>query len=189
MPRNSKPGQNLRRCLREAEGYLELATLFDEGDGLEQTQKLALADLCVQTLDRIKRPGRHVAQIVYLRGQAHRLAGRFHRAISDLQSAAKLVPGNIHTSLALGWCFKRIGKIELAVDVLQSAIVDDSSSGILQYNLACYLTLAGRHQMALVHLARSIEIDGRFRFLAAHEPDFHAIRNEPDFRELATFVA
>ncbi len=53
------------------------------------------------------------------------------------------------------------------------------------YMLACYLALSGQSSPSLLHLARAIELDNRFRQLAADESDFRSIRNEPDFRELA----
>ena len=185
MLRESLERQRVRRSIREAEGFLELATLLDDGGGLDQYRKRELADLCIRALERIEKPGNHLAQVIYMRGQAHRLAERFQQAISEFQVAWRMVPGNIHTSLALGWCFKRIGQLSLAVDALQTAVAIDNSVGILHYNLACYLALSGQSSPSLLHLARAIELDNRFRQLAADESDFRSIRNEPDFRELA----
>ncbi len=189
MSRELNSRQKARRSLRQAEGYLELATLFDDSLALEQDRKTVLADLCIATLDQIHKPGRYAAQVIYLRGQAHRLAERHRLAINDLKAAWRLVPGNVHTSLALGWCFKRLGQINQAVQALQDAVNEDDDSGILHYNLACYLTLAHRFPDAITHLARSIEIDERFWFRAADESDFDAIRQYPGFRQLATIVA
>lgn len=189
MSRESIARQRVRRSIREAEGYLELATLLDDTTGLDQAQKRQLADFCILALNRIEKPGNHLAQVIYLRGQAHRLAERYQQAISELQVAWRMVPGNSHTSLALGWCFKRIGQLGLAIDALQTAIAIDNSVGILHYNLACYLALSGQSSSSLLHLARAIELDNRFRQLAANEVDFRSIRNEPDFQELANCMA
>lgn len=179
---------NYRRILREAEGLLELATLFDDQFGLDQDQRSSLADLCLKTLEQIPSRGRGRLRVLYLGGQAHRLAGRYRQAIRDLQAAWELDSNNIHTCLALGWCHKRLGQMEQAVRALQSGLTVDSRCGILHFNLACYMSLGGQLKMALMHLARAIEIDDAFRALAASEKDFDAIRNDPGFRELAPAV-
>lgn len=188
MSRELHSRQKVRRNLRQAEGYLELASLFDNSFSLEQLQKTVLADQCIRTLNQIHKPGRYAAQVIYLRGQAHRLAERHRLAINDLKVAWRLVPGNVHTSLALGWCFKRLGQFDQAVQALQDAVDEDDEIGILHYNLACYLTLAHRFADAITHLARSIEIDEQFWYRAAGEPDFDAIRQYPGFRQLASMV-
>ncbi len=178
-----------RRYLREAEGYLELATLFDDQFALDPGHRSRLADLCLKTLERLDKKHRRRARVLYLSGQAHRLAGRFRQAIADLQAAWEANSSNIHTCLALGWCYKRTGQLEQAIVALQNALDVDNRSGILHYNLACYLALQQQAQRALVHLARAIEIDGRFRLLAGEETDFDTIRNDPGFRDLAEMMA
>ncbi len=180
---------NRRRCLREAEGYLELATQLDDRIALDQAHKTRLADLCLAALYQIDGNQRGRAPVLYLSGQAHRLAGRYRQAITDLQSAWELNSLNIHTCLALGWCYKRTGQMEQAITSLQNGLQLDSNCGILHYNLACYLALEHRAEMSLVHLARAIEIDPGYRRLAADEVDFDGIRNDPGFRELAEVMA
>lgn len=178
-----------RRCLREAEGYLALATLFEDQQlSLDQAEKSVLADLCLKTLGQLGEAGRWRPRVLYLSGQAHRLACRYRQAISDLNLAWQRNACNVHTSLALGWCYKRTGQMEQAIDALQNGLEVDGNSGILHYNLACYLALQDRSERALIHLARAIEIDNRFRMLAGDEADFDSLRNDPGFRELAEAV-
>ena len=57
-------------------------------------------------------------------------------------------------------------------------------AGIL-YNLACAESLAGRREDALGHLQESVGIDASFAELAAKDPDFEAIRSEPEFSAVA----
>lgn len=52
------------------------------------------------------------------------------------------------------------------------------------YNLACCESLAGRPGDAIDHLRRAIEAWEPFRTMAAEDPDFDAIRDEPGFQEL-----
>ena len=183
---SSYTGSLKRRLIREAEGFLELATLFEDRFTLEPSDKTALADQCLETLSKIKEPGTRLSQIRYLQGQAHRLATRYVEAVEHLCEAWELDSSNAHTCLALAWCYKRQNQLELAVSAMEDAIELDPDSGIAHYNLACYLSLLHRTQPALEHLAAAVEIDAAFRFLAADETDFDPIRSEPEFRSLAT---
>jgi tetratricopeptide (TPR) repeat protein len=54
----------------------------------------------------------------------------------------------------------------------------------LAYNVACCESLAGRNEDAIDHLRRAIERSDRARSMAAEDPDFDPIRDEPAFKEL-----
>jgi tetratricopeptide (TPR) repeat protein len=49
------------------------------------------------------------------------------------------------------------------------------------YNLACAESRLGRKEESLQHLRRSVEAEERFKESAATDPDFDAIRDEPEF--------
>lgn len=57
--------------------------------------------------------------------------------------------------------------------------------GVL-YNLACMLSLAGRHDEALERLARSIELFPKSAQYAQEDPDFDPLRDDPRFEALTT---
>jgi tetratricopeptide (TPR) repeat protein len=57
-------------------------------------------------------------------------------------------------------------------------------AGIL-YNLACAESLAGRREEAVGHVRKAVELDASFAELAAKDPDFEAIRDEPEFSAVA----
>lgn len=59
-----------------------------------------------------------------------------------------------------------------------------SPSSTLYYNLACAESQAGRRPAALKHLGRSIEMNEQSRGLAAQDPDFDPVREDPEFRAL-----
>ena len=171
-----------RRHFREAEGFLELATLFDDRFALDQAEKTELANRCVEALEKIQEPGIRSSRLLYLKGQAFRLAERHDEAIEALEQSLDLDSSNIHTCLALGWCFKRKNQLGLAVEALQKALAIDRRSGIAHYNMACYLALLRQTEMALIHLSSAIDIDPSFRELAVEESDFDPIRDEPEFQ-------
>jgi quercetin dioxygenase-like cupin family protein len=49
------------------------------------------------------------------------------------------------------------------------------------YSLACFEALAGRHNDALTHLARAVELEPREAEWAAKDDDFLSIRDDPRF--------
>lgn len=157
-----------RKIKREAEGYLEL--------GLPRR---ALA-----TLARLGDPTDFDAQGLYLWGEALRALERYDEALVPLGQAAEIEPENIHIWLALGWCYKRTGQLEQAIDALERALAAEPEEALLHYNLACYLSLAGKKRPALDHLGRAFSLDPNYRRLIDEEPDFDPLRADPEFQAL-----
>lgn len=87
-------------------------------------------------------------------------------------------------SLALGWCYKRVGQLDEAIGALERAVEVEPGEAVLHYNLACYCSLARNRRRALQRLAHALEIDGNFRELVVDEPDFDPIRQDPLFQTL-----
>lgn len=163
------------QILKEAEGYLELN----------------LPELALQTLERAGEGGTFRGHVLYLRGEALRALERHSEALEALREAVDLSPSNVHAWLALGWCYKRTGRIDLAIDALERAQdtdPDPSTAALLEYNLACYWSLAGRKDRALSSLARAFAMDAHYRDLVGSEPDFDPLRSDPDFRDLTSVI-
>ncbi len=169
MP-GSKDRVRLNKLQREAEGYLEL--------GLPQ--------LALDSLTRLHGSSATCSSTLYLKGEALRALGRWEEALSVLQEVAVLEPENIHVWLALGWCQKRMGRLDLAVRSLRRALEADPAEAILHYNLACYLSLAGKKREALERLSRALTLDPHYRDLIDGESDFDPLRDDPDFQALLT---
>jgi tetratricopeptide (TPR) repeat protein len=168
-------GSNRVRCqriLREAEGYLEL--------NMPQT--------ALDLLSRMTDPGTFRGQQLYLTGESLRALEQHAEAIIVLEQAADLSPSNIHVWLALGWCRKRTGRLDLAISALERAEEVSPEEAIVQYNLACNWSLAGKKQRALAYLSRAIAIDSNYRDLIGEEPDFDPIRSDPEFRALTEII-
>lgn len=81
--------------------------------------------------------------------------------------------------------FFREGKYAEAADWVHQRIAEGQEANATTfYNLACAEALAGRHQEALEHLARSIELREEFRPMAAEDSDFDPIKQDPQFQTL-----
>jgi Flp pilus assembly protein TadD len=138
----------------------------------------------LRALDRASEPGTFLSQSLYLRGEALRSLERYQEAIEPLAKAAELAPSNTHVWLALGWCQKRIGRIDMAIDSLEHAREVEPRVALIQYNLACYWSLAGGKGRALDYLARALTLDAKYLDLIGEEPDFDPLRSDPDFQAL-----
>jgi tetratricopeptide (TPR) repeat protein len=169
MPeRNSR----ISRIVREAEGYLELG----------------LPDPAAECLKRRSALVAQSGRASYLLGEALREAERYHEAASPLERAVELMPSDIHVHLALAWCYKRTGRLELAIATLEQALRSDPLEAILHYNLACYWTLARNRRRALRCLSRALDLDGNYLDLVPYEADFDALRDDPEFQMLTSLI-
>ena len=152
----------------QAEGYLEL--------GLPQ-QALQVLD----RLDGAKAAGADV-RTLYLQGEALRSLERYMDAIVPLGKVAELEPENVRVLLALGWCHKRVGRVDLAIEALETALAADSDEPLIRYNLACYHCVAGDKRQALAYLEQALALDPNLRSLIEHEADFDPLRTDPEFQ-------
>ena len=157
-----------QRVLREAEGYLELA----------------MPRHALSTLDRLTDPGTFEAHKLWLQGEALRALEQYAAATGPLERAADLAPSNTAIYLALGWCYKRSGRLVDAIGVLTRAREADPSQAILHYNLACYHSLAGQKAAALEALAEALKIEPQYREQIVDESDFDSLRHDPEFQTL-----
>ena len=183
------PQRNRRlQILREAEGYLDLITVY--GDQWQPRPDLRdrLAQRALATLARLENPGGQAGMVLYLKGQAYRQMERYGEAVGPLKEAAELESENVAIRLALGWCYKRLRRLDLAIEALEEALAVDSSQAILHYNLACYWSLAGNARLSVAYLAQSFELDSNYRDRVHNEPDFNAVRNHPQFLALTTVI-
>jgi Flp pilus assembly protein TadD len=121
---------------------------------------------------------------LYLKGECLRALGEFDEALKPLYKAAQADPDNVGVWLALGWCHKRTGRIDLAIESLEEALAVEPSDALVHYNLACYWALVGKKRQALSYLAKAFDLKEEYRTLVADEPDFDAIRSDPGFQAL-----
>ena len=177
-----------QQLLREAEGYLDLIMVFADQWPPRAETRDRLAARTLEILKDVERSGADVAYASYLQGQALRAMELYTDALVPLRASADSDPTNIHVWLALGWCYKRIGRIDLAIEALEEALAVDSSEAIIHYNLACYWSLSCNVHQALYHLSTALEIDPNYRDLIEDEADFDPIRSNDDFRMLTSVI-
>lgn len=174
-----------KKLIRNAEGYLDLIMVFDDRWPLDQDLRERLADKAINSLVEITKPQGFKPYILFLKGQAHRAAGRHVQAINYLEQSLRLDEDNLHTLLALGWCYKRINNIAGAIEVMTTAVSIDNTSAINHYNLACYFALARNAEASAEHLAIALEINPEYRKNVKSETDFDLIRDDPGFQSAA----
>ncbi len=158
----------LQQTIQEAEGYLELG----------------MNDHALHALQHRGAIVHGSGRACYLLGETLREMGRYEEALFPLERSADLVPDDIHAWLALGWCYKRTGQLSRAIGALERAVHVDPGEPVLQYNLACYWSLARNRELALRHLAKALDLDCNYRDLVQDEPDFDALRDDPQFQQL-----
>ena len=76
-------------------------------------------------------------------GEALRALERCAEALEPLGRVAEAEAENVNAWLALGWCHKRTGRLDLAIDAMEAALAADPEEPLIHYNLACYWSLAG----------------------------------------------
>jgi Flp pilus assembly protein TadD len=156
----------------EAEGYLELG----------------LAQQALDCLGRLGDPAAFEVESLYLWGEGLRAMDRYFEALVPLERAVKAAPEDIRVRMALGWCYKRTGRLDLAIQSLEAALANDPTEAVLHYNLACYLSLAGEKRRSLRLLADALAIDPRLGRLVDDESDFIPLRSEPEFQSLRSQI-
>lgn len=167
--------------LRRAAGYLELGELLVGPDSETPPKARRLLERALDELRQLPEDARSGPLASLIEGEALRAMGSWEEAIGPLVRAAEADPKRLEVWLGLGWCFKRLGRLDKAIDALQSGLSAAPDQPILLYNLACYHSLAGDVATAIDFLTRAISIDSRFRDLTGAERDFDPIRSDPRF--------
>ena len=175
-----------RQLLQEAEGYLELVITFSEQWPLSTARRDRLVDRALHALDQLDEP--NCLASLLLRGQGLRLKEDYQAAVIAFHQAVERDPQNVAAFLELGWCYKRLGRIDLAIQALEDGLEVDRDQAILHYNLACYWSLAKNVGLTLVHLAQAFELDESYRDLVSGETDFDGVRNHPEFMLLTSVI-
>lgn len=157
-----------KRALESAQGYL----------------LLELPDAALRELRLFVTAAETPLAAHQLRGEALRMRGDFQDALKSFEIVLQKKEDDLGVLMAMAWCFKRIDRIDKAIESMKHAYLSSPNEAVVLYNLACYYSLAGEKEDALSWLARAIRLDASFRDQVAKETDFDPIRNDPDFQYL-----
>lgn len=174
--------------IREAEGYLSLVTACSGSWEPPAELRDPLVRRAMAALDRLSDAERRKPYVLYLEGEALRTMERYPEAIRVLRQATESEPDNVGLWLALGWCFKRLRRLDRAIESLEKALSIQPDSALIHYNLACYWSLAGNVDVAVAYLTNAFDIDDSYRKLVAGESDFDPIRHTGLFRDAMRIV-
>ncbi len=154
--------------LKKAWGYIELGMHEDFISEIEKAIALDPAD----------------PKLFFLKAECQRELKRFKEAIGAYNQSLSLGGRLIENSIGLGWCLKRTGQLDKAIDAISRALESEGEVPILCYNLACYFSLKNKADVSIKLLERASELDPSFLELAQGESDFEYIRNDPRFVSL-----
>ena len=154
-----------QRAIEAAQGYL----MLDLPDA-------ALRRLGIFTDSAVTPPA-----VEQLRGEAFRLKEDYERALQHFELVPADAEHNLDLQMGKAWCFKRIGRLDKAIESMREAYRGSPKVAIVLYNLACYFSLAGEKEEALSWLARAFRMDNTLRLLVPRETDFDPLRNDQDF--------
>jgi tetratricopeptide (TPR) repeat protein len=175
---------NRQQLVREAEGYLDLALVYGDQWTLPADMRDCLARRALAVIDHLGYSASQSPQVQLIKGQALRMLERFKDALIPLAAAADGDPQNVDIWLALGWCYKRTARLDLAIESLEEALDLEPGNAIVNYNLACYWCLARNKRQSLAYLSQAISLDASFRNLVETEHDFDSLRADSDFQAL-----
>jgi tetratricopeptide (TPR) repeat protein len=182
MPNSISP--TTLQNLQSAEGYLELGSMFDDRWTLELPLRRVMSDSAMYHLNLITDPRGHASRVLYLKGQACRLAERYGQAIEWFDAVIDLEPDNLHALLAVAWCHKRNDHLMGSIEAMERAIEEEPGSAIAHYNLACYLALDAQVDACVTRLAEAFDLEPQYRVYVADESDFDAVRDHAAFQSL-----
>ncbi len=157
-----------RRLLEAAEGYLTLG----------------LPENALESLNCVRAPQTALFEFHYLKGQIRREQLRHYDALEEFDIAFSNNPDDVSLLMAMAWCYKRTNQLPRAITSMEMAQRIAPHDALIQYNLSCYLSLAGNTHDCLRWLGRALRLDRDFRSLIDAETDFDPVRDDKDFRRL-----
>jgi tetratricopeptide (TPR) repeat protein len=157
-----------QRAIEAAQGYLALE----------------LPDAALRRLGLFQDAESTPAAVEQLRGEVYRQKEDYEKALRHFERVPTQDGKHLELRMSMAWCFKRIGRLDKAIEAMKLAYRESPKTAVVLYNLACYYALAGEKDEALSWLGRAIRMDGSYRQRVPKESDFDSIRNDRDFQYL-----
>jgi len=150
---------------------------------------LELPDLALRELNALAQAEKTSYEYFLLRGEVLRAKDEYHTALEAYLQAHTESPEDLHVLLGMAWCYKRIDRVDQAIETMRLAHESHQNVPIILYNIACYYALAGEKENALSWLGRALRRDPSLLDLIPDETDFESLRHDPDFAHLLTLTA
>jgi len=165
--------QRRKRQLQAAEGYLSLG----------------MPDHALDALTQVSDPGESAFECLMLRADALRTKREHPQALHCFQQALEMKAESLDAMLGMAWCYKRIDRLDLSIEIMRQAYQHHPTIPIVLYNLACYYSLSGNKEQALSWLGRALRMNRGIGKLVSAESDFDSLRTDPDFQHLLNLSA
>lgn len=159
-----------QRLLDEAEGYRILGAHAE----------------ALRRIEEVEGAGGLPVEAAFARGEYHRDRGEFSLGRDAFRRVLMARASDVEATVGLGWCEKRLGNVQGAVQAYLEAVSRHPNEPILSYNLACYLSLLGQREESLEMLERAVRLRPAFRTEARAEADFDPVREDPRFGALTS---
>ena len=154
-----------QRAIEAAQGYLVLE----------------LPDAALRRLGIFQDAESTPPAVEQLRGEVYRQKDQYERALQHFERVPTDEGNHVELRMSMAWCFKRIGRLDKAIESLKAAYRESPKTAVVLYNLACYYALAGEKAEALSWLGRAIRMDSSYLQRVPRETDFDSIRNDQEF--------
>jgi len=194
-----------RKMYREAiEKYREMSdsAVISNKIGIAYHQLLEL-DMAKKYYERAVKLDRQYAEAINNLGTVYYARKSFRRAIGEYKKALRITPNSASILSNLGTGYFARKNYELASETYQKALALDpevferrSTQGVLlqdrsveerakfHYYLAKTYAKAGKTELALLYIRKSLEEGFKERNKFQQEPDFASLQQDPEFKKL-----
>jgi tetratricopeptide (TPR) repeat protein len=165
--------------------------------------QLVELDMAKKYYERATRLDHNYAEAINNLGTVFYARKSFRRAIGEYKKALRITPESASILSNLGTAYFARKNYELASEMYQTAIALDpevferrSSQGVLlqdrnveerakfHYYLAKTYAKAGKNDLALLYIRKSLEEGFKERNKFQQEPEFAALQDDPEFKKL-----
>ena len=129
-------------------------------------------------------------------GDAYRVLGRktdaeqsHRRTVELLERHLELRPDDARALYFGAQSLFQLGERAQSAQWIEKALAIEPEECMIQYNAACYYSVAGDAAKALIHLEKAIELGYSRTDWAKNDPDFGFLHNDPRFRDLVDRMA
>jgi tetratricopeptide (TPR) repeat protein len=147
------------RHLVATEGYIELG-MYQDADA---------------ELERIDPFCRDLPQVLALKLCIYGGLQNWELMQTVAQKMAQHDPCNVQWAIFWSLATRQVHSIEAARAILLRALEKNPNEPSIHYNLSCYESRLHHFKQARRHLARAIQLDGRFRLIALDEHDLEPL--------------